>query len=116
MATLTFRNSQGELVDIPTVAASRFKNEFGAIFEQAARGGAIAISKHDQPKAVLLSYAEFESLVASRSPALDDLSAQFDGLLVRMQTPRARRGMAAAFNASPARLGRAAVKAAAKRR
>jgi prevent-host-death family protein len=116
MATLTFRNSQGELVDIPTVAASRFKNEFGAIFEQAALGGAIAISKHDQPKAVLLSYAEFESLVASRSPALDDLSAQFDGLLVRMQTPRARRGMAAAFNASPAGLGRAAVKAAAKRR
>jgi len=116
MATLTFRNSQGELVDIPTVAASRFKNEFGAIFEQAALGGAIAISKHDQPKAVLLSYAEFESLVASRSPALDDLSAQFDGLLVRMQTPRARKGMAAAFNASPARLGRAAVKAATKRR
>jgi antitoxin Phd len=116
MATLTFRNSQGELVDIPTVAASRFKNEFGAIFEQAALGGAIAISKHDQPKAVLLSYAEFESLVASRSPALDDLSAQFDDLLVRMQTPRARKGMAAAFNASPARLGRAAVKAAAKRR
>jgi antitoxin Phd len=116
MATLTFRNSQGELVDVPTVAASRFKNEFGAIFEQAALGGAIAISKHDQPKAVLLSYAEFESLVASRSPALDDLSAQFDGLLVRMQTPRARKGMAAAFNASPARLGRAAVKAAAKRR
>jgi antitoxin Phd len=116
MATLTFRNSQGELVDVPTVAASRFKNEFGAIFEQAALGGAIAISKHDQPKAVLLSYAEFESLVASRSPALDDLSAQFDGLLVRMQTPRARKGMAAAFNASPARLGRAAIKAAAKRR
>jgi prevent-host-death family protein len=116
MATLTFRNSQGELVDVPTVAASRFKNEFGAIFEQAALGGAIAISKHDQPKAVLLSYAEFESLVASRSPALDDLSAQFDGLLVRMQTPRARKGRAAAFNASPARLGRAAVKAAAKRR
>ena len=101
MATLTFRNSQGKLVDIPTVAASRFKNEFGAIFEQAARGGAIAISKHDQPKAVLLSYAEFESLVESRSPALNDLSTQFDGLLVRMQTPRARKGMAAAFNASP---------------
>lgn len=56
------------------------------------------------------------TLVNSRSPALDDLSAQFDGLLVRMQTPRARKGMAAAFNASPTRLGRAAVKAAAKRR
>jgi len=33
-----------------------------------------------------------------------------------MQTPKARKGMAAAFNASPAELGRAAVKAARKRR
>jgi len=116
MSTLTFRNSRGELVDLPTVAASRFKNEFGAIFEQAALGGAVAITRHDAPKAVLLSYAEFESLVKSRTPALDDLSAQFDGLLARMQSRRARKGMAAAFDASPARLGRAAVKAAARRR
>jgi antitoxin Phd len=112
MSTLTFRNSQGELVDIATVAATRFKNEFGAIFEKAARGGAIAITKHAAPQAVLLSYAEFESLIKSRSPTLDDLSAQFDGLLERMQTPKARKGMAAAFNASPAKLGRAAAKAA----
>ena len=116
MSTLTFRNSLGELVDIPSVAASRFKNEFGAIFEQAALGGAVAITKHDTPKAVLLSYAEFESLVRSRSPALDELGEQFDGLLARMQTPKARKGMAAAFNASPAELGRAAVKAATRKR
>ena len=38
MATLTFRNREGELVDVPTVAATRFKNEFGSIFEQAALG------------------------------------------------------------------------------
>ena len=114
MSRLTFRNSQGELVDIPTVAATKFKNEFGSIFERAALGGAIAITKHDAPKAVLLSYTEFESLVKSRSPALDDLSAQFDGLLARMQTPAAKKGMDAAFNASPKALGRAAVKAARK--
>lgn len=116
MSTLTFRNSRGELVDLPTVAASRFKNEFGAIFEQAALGGAVAITRHDAPKAVLLSYAEFESLVESRTPALENLSAQFDGLLASMQSPKARTGMAAAFNASPAKLGRAALKAAARRR
>lgn len=116
MSTRTFRNSQGELVDVPTVAASQFKNEFGSIFEKAALGGAVAITKHDAPKAVLLSYAEFESLVKSRSAALDDLSAQFDSLLAGMQTPKAKRGMAAAFNASPAKLGAAAVKAAARRR
>lgn len=116
MSAIVFRNRQGDLVDLPTVAASRFKNEFGAIFEQAALGGAVAITKHDAPKAVLMSYAEFESLVASRSPALDDLTLQFDELLEQMQAPKAKAGMAAAFDASPAQLGRAAVKAAAKRR
>ncbi|MGH8616021.1 MAG: type II toxin-antitoxin system prevent-host-death family antitoxin [Gammaproteobacteria bacterium] len=116
MSKLTFRNNQGELVDIPTVAATRFKNEFGTIFEQAALGGAVAITKHNAPKAVLLSYAEFESLVKSRSPVLNDLSAQFDALLGRMQTPTAIKGMAAAFSASPAELGRAAMKPAINRR
>ncbi len=104
------------MVDLPTVTASRFKNEFGANFEKAALGGAVAITKHDTPKAVILSYAEFEALVKLRSPAIDELDAQFDELLARMQSPKARKGMAAAFSASPAKLGRAAVKAAGKKR
>ena len=112
MATLTFRNSHGELVNISTVAATRVKNEFAAILDQAARGGAVAITRHDTPKAVLLSYEEFESLVKARSRTLDVLSAEFDGLLARMQTAGAKKGMANAFNASPAELGRAAVAAA----
>lgn len=116
MSNMTFRNSQGELVDLPRVSASQFKNAFAAVFEKAALGGAVAITKHDAPKAVLLSYAEFESLIKSRSPALDDLSTEFDRMLARMQTPKARRGMTAAFNASPAKLGQAAVKAAARKR
>lgn len=116
MSKLTFRNSLGELVDIPTVAATKVKNEFGMILEQAAHGGAIAITRHDTPKAVLLSFDEFESLVKERSPTLQDLGLAFDALLARMQTPKARKGMAAAFNASPARLGRAAVKAVRKDR
>src|SRR5471030_2720460 len=101
---LKFRNAQGELVDVPNVAATRFKNEFGAIFEQAVLGGAVAITKHDAPKAVLISYDEFRALVRARSPGLDDLGARFDALLVGMQAPKAKRGMAAAFDASPAKL------------
>jgi len=116
MSTLTFRNSRGELIDIPSVAATQVKNEFGAILERATHDGAVAITRHDTPKAVLLSYDEFESLIKVRSRSLDALDAEFDDLLARMQTPRAKKGMKAAFNASPARLGRAAVKAARKRR
>jgi len=112
VSTLTFRNRDGELVDVPTVAATRFKNEFGAIFEQAALGGAVAITKHNTPKAVLLSYAEFEALTKASTPALDDLSDQFDQLLESMQTPRAKSAMASAFDATPEHLGSAAVKAA----
>ncbi|BFU95283.1 MAG: hypothetical protein NTNFB02_20050 [Nitrospira sp.] len=112
MPLLTFRNSRGQLVDISSVAATKVKNEFGAILEKTLHSGAVAITRHDTPKAVLLSLAEFESLVKERGRSLDDLGAEFDGLLARMQTPRARKGVAAAFNASPAQLGRAAVKAA----
>jgi prevent-host-death family protein len=116
MTTLSFRNRDGELVDVPTVAATRFKNEFGAIFEQAALGGAVAITKHNTPKAVLLSYAEFEALTRASSPVLDELTEEFAGELARMQTPGAKSGMAAAFDATPEQLSRAAVKAARPKR
>jgi antitoxin Phd len=116
MATLTYRNREGELVDVPTVAATRFKNEFGSIFEQAAVSGAVAITKHNTPRAVLLSDAEFEALTRSAAPALDELTAEFDDLLERMQTPKSKAAMASAFDATPAELGRAAVKAARPKR
>lgn len=112
MTTLSFRNRDGELVDVPTVAATRFKNEFGAIFEQATLTGAVAITKHNTPKAVLLSYAEFQALTRSSSPVLDELDGEFDALLATMQTPASKSAVAAAFDASPEELGRAAVKAA----
>ena len=115
MSKLTFRNRRGHLVDIPSVAATRAKNEFGAILDKAAHGGAIAITRHDTPKAVLISYDEFQSLVRARYRTLDDLSTEFDSLLGRMQTSGAAKGMKVAFNASPAELGRAAAKAARKR-
>jgi prevent-host-death family protein len=111
---LTFRNSREDLVDIPTVPATQVKDEFGAILEKATGGGAVAITLHDAPKAVLLSYDEFESLVQVRSYTLDNLGTEFDELLDRMQNPRARKGMQSAFHASPAKLSRAATKVARK--
>ncbi|MDH4152533.1 MAG: type II toxin-antitoxin system Phd/YefM family antitoxin [Nitrospira sp.] len=112
MPKLTFRNSHGQLVDISAVAATRVKNEFGAILEQTLQNGAVAITRHDAPKAVLLSLVEFESLVKERSPVLDALNEEFDALLGLMQTPSSHKGVEAAFTASPEQLGRAAVKTA----
>lgn len=112
MATVPFRNREGKLVDVPVVAATRLKNEFGTVFDEAAASGAVVVTKHGTPRAVLLSYAEFEALTASATPALDDLRERFDELLAQMQTPEAKAGVAAAFDATPVELGAAAVKAA----
>jgi antitoxin Phd len=109
MATLSYRNGLGELADIPMVAANRVKNEFAAILDQASSGGAVAITWRNSPKAVLVSYAEFESLIKAQTLALDDLSQEFDGLLARMQVPKAKRAIANAFSTSWAELGRVAV-------
>ena len=106
MARRVFRNRLGELVEIPEVAASQAKNSFGELLDRVATAGAVAITRHDTPKAVLLSLEEFESLSSTRAETLEALSAKFEGLLERLQTPAARNGLEAAFNATRARGGR----------
>jgi prevent-host-death family protein len=66
MPKLTFCNSQGELIDIPSIAATGAKSEFGAILERAALGGAVVIRRHNAPKAVLAAYSDVESLSTAR--------------------------------------------------
>jgi len=114
MSSLGFRNSRGAWVAVATVAATKVKNEFGTILDKATRDGAVAITRHDTPRAVLLSYEEFESLAQSRSRNLDSLSQEFDDLLETMQRPKVKKAMKSAFDAAPAELGRSAVKAADK--
>lgn len=116
MAIHTFRNRLGDLVEIPEVASTQAKNTFGELLDRVSTSGPIAITRHDTPKAVLLSYEEFESLSNARSKTLDELTTSFDDLLERLQTPAARQAAEDAFHASPAELGRAAAKAAKRRR
>ena len=95
--------------------ATEAKNEFGRVLEKAMQGGVVLITKHDAPKAVMLSIDEFNVLSGSSERKINALSAEFDSLLARMQGPAARKAMDAAFHASPAQLGRAALRAARKR-
>jgi prevent-host-death family protein len=98
-----------------SVTATDAKKGFGRILETAMRGGSVVITKHDTPKAVLISIDEFNALSRSGETRLNTLSEEFDALLDRMQTAKARAGMKAAFNASPKQLGRAALAVARKR-
>jgi antitoxin Phd len=104
----------GRLGAAATVTATDVKNEFGRVLEKVIQGGIVVITKHDEPKAVLISVQEFDALTNAGRIQLDTLSGEFDALLARMQTPAARAGMKAAFDASPQKMGKAAVAAARK--
>jgi antitoxin Phd len=95
--------------------ATEAKNEFGRLLEQAIHGTTVLITKHDSPRAVLISIDHFQALQGVPEAKLNTLTEQFNTLLERMQSPKARRGMAAAFRANNKQLGKAAVAAARKR-
>ena len=58
------------------VAASEAKNQFGQVLESALRDGGVVITKHDMPKAILLSIEELEAIAARGR--LDTLAREFD--------------------------------------
>ena len=92
-----------------TVTATEAKTRFGPLLETAIRGETVVITKHDRPRAVLLSIAEFEALGGSPQPDLKVLSKEFDAWLARLQTSDRRRALKSAFDATPTQLGRLAV-------
>ena len=102
----------GTPVDAPSFTATAAKNEFGHVLNLVAEGRTVVITRHDTPAAVIVSYPEFQALAEASTRRWDTLSADFDELLAGMQSAKSRAGLAAAFDASPAEVGRAAVKAA----
>jgi prevent-host-death family protein len=105
-----FRNRRGEPPS--SFTATDAKKQFGRVLELVLQGGVVVITKHDVPKAILISVDEFNALTKATGRMLDTLTADFDAMLARMQTPKARARMKAAFGASPKELGKAAVAAA----
>jgi antitoxin Phd len=92
------------------VTATEAKNKFGRLLERAIQGGVVVITKHEAPKAVLISMDEYSALCNAPESRINSLSAEFDSLLMRMQRPRVRHSMQAAFRASPKQLGSAAAR------
>lgn len=97
--------------DLPVVSASEVKNRFGEIASRALKG-ALAIQRHQRTELVLMPMEEYVALQGKRRASLDDLSSRFDAMVERMNTPTAKRGAKALFSASPAALGKSAVKVA----
>ena len=111
MSILSFRNRSGNVVEMPSYAATDAKNSFGKLMQAASRKGAVAITRRNEPEAVLLSMDEYQALVTAGSHKLDDLTQEFDAMLMQMQTPKSKRGAKSAFNAAPSALGKSAARA-----
>jgi antitoxin Phd len=107
------RNRRGELA--VKISATEAKNKLGEVLDSVLQGGMVLITKHETPKAVLLSMEEYGALSGAAQSRLDTLNGEFDALLEHMQTAKSRAGMKAAFSASPKQLGKAAVAAARSR-
>ena len=107
------QESAPRLADMPTISATELKNATADVFEQVAARRAVAITRHDKPRAVLLSIDLYEALTAQQNPTwLDQLHEEYRGLLDRMQGPEQRAAAERAFNATAEELGEAAVWAA----
>lgn len=101
------------LSEMPTISATELKNATADVFEQVAARRAVAITRHDKPRAVLLSLSQYEALTGQQNPDwLEKLHEEYRGMLDRMQGPEQRAAAERAFNATPEELGEAAVWAA----
>jgi antitoxin Phd len=95
--------------------ATKVKNQMGQVLDRVMQGETVLITRHEIPKAAVIPMSEFEKLSRATGEQLSTLSRKYDAMLARMQTPAARKGMKAAFDASPKQLAKAALRFARKR-
>jgi antitoxin Phd len=101
------------IADMPTISATDLKNATADVFEQVTSKRTVAITRHEKPRAVLLSVEQYEALTGQQNPDwLEKLHEEYRGLLDRMQGPEQRAAAEKLFRATPEELGEAALWAA----
>lgn len=98
------------VADLSEVTASVLKNKFSEVARLAA-SAPLAVSRHNRREFVILTAAQYEELQQSRRAPLETLAGEFDQLVAKMNTPKARRATASLFAASGKTLGKAAANA-----
>lgn len=99
---------------LPSVSTTELVGAIQKVTGAVLSGGAVVVTRHDEPAMVLLSVDRYLQLTRAAEPDLRALTRQFDELVARMQGPEAERNMAEAFAMTPEQLGAAAVRAAPK--
>lgn len=95
------------LAELPDISATVLKNKFSDVARLASREP-LAITRHNRRDFVILKSEHYDEIQRSRRATLDGLTAEFDQLVARMQTPKAKRAADALFAADAKSLGQAA--------
>lgn len=95
-----------------SVTAAELKNRTGAVLAGALSHGTVAITRHGEVHAVLLSADEYQVLLKHAPAPAKALEKEFDQLLARMRTKRSVQAALSLFNMKPEDFRRAAHSAA----
>ena len=107
----------GQASRLQTMSSSDAKNGFAELIERVARSTKpVLITRNKRPAVVVLSVEEYEQLLGAAPDPLAPLRERFASIVADMQTRPAKQAVDALFAATPARLGKAAVKATGKPR
>ena len=97
------------VADLSEITASVLKNKFSEV-ARLASSGPLAVSRHHRREFVILTAKQYEELQQSRRSPLESLTAEFDQMVAKMNTPAGNKATAALFSATSADLSRAFVK------
>lgn len=107
----------GQPSRLKTITSSEAKNGFAELIERVARSSEpVLITRNNRPAAVVLSVEEYRQLVDAAPDPLAPLRERFAAIVADMQTDAGKQAVDALFAATPSLLGKAAAKAADKRR
>jgi antitoxin Phd len=97
LTTFSLRSHHGDNVEVESFTATAAKNSFGQVLDLALSKGMVAITRRQKPRAILLALDQYEALVARVEDPLETLREEFDALVARMQTPKAKKAGATLF-------------------
>lgn len=89
----------GPIAALPGIPASVLKNKFSEVARLASREP-LAVTRHNRREFVILSAEQYEQLQQSRLALLRHLTADFDQMVARMNTPKDRAARASFFKAT----------------
>ncbi len=102
------------VADMSEVSASVLKNKFSEVVRLASNGP-LAVSRHKRREFVILTAGQYEELQQSRRAPFESLTAEFDQMVARMNTPADRAARRSFFKASAVKPGAALAKLKKKR-